>query len=98
MKKHLTKVAIFLLAGAVVNVGVARTITAVPKWRRWATSENKVEWPRPVPDHWPERANHRILIRNFGWRYDQYQDIWNGVFVIHIVNAAMPCVGIRELD
>ena len=96
MRRPLLTILIFLLAGAVVNVGVAWTITAVPKWRRRATSEIKVEWPRPVPDHWPERANHRILIRNFGWRYDQYQDIWNGVFVIHIVSAGWPCLALES--
>ncbi len=92
MRRRLLTIAIFLLAGAVVNVAVAWVITAVPNWRTWVTSENKVEWPRPVPDHWPERASDRILIRAFGCRLDEYVSVLgDGAFAILIDNAGWPC-------
>ncbi len=68
MKRRLTKVVLFLLLGAIVNVAVAWTITALPPWPGWPQRPivlTEIEWPRPVPQHWPSRANS-VQERVFG--------------------------------
>ncbi len=64
VKRRLLIVAVFLLAGAVVNVAVAwgfvitsqkrSSISIVP----WPDSEAKSDWPLAVPDDWPSWANY----------------------------------------
>ncbi len=106
MRRRLLTLAIFLLAGAVVNVAVAWAITAVPKWRRETTVARKVEWPHPVPKHWPQRAI-RLQGGAFGWRHDQYSAIlmgftdngaqWvDGRFIIIIASAGWPCRALQS--
>ncbi len=97
MRRRLLTIAIFLLAGAVVNVGVAWTIAvAGPKWRMGGRDVRKFEWPRPVPDHWAERASERIAFGAFGWRFDQYRDFRDGVRTINIFNAGWPCHALQS--
>ncbi len=97
----------FLLLGAVVNVAVAWGITAgvtYPGWPPSPTLAWDVEWPRPVPDHWPERAS-TIQGQIFGWRFDQYQgtavEMRNGEpwateeFRIDIASVGWPCHALR---
>lgn len=95
MRRHLLTIAIFLLAGAVLNVAVAWAITAGMTWpqglSRSSTIEREEDWPRPVPDHWPERSAYTIQDGASGWRLDRYSKVWAGIFAINIANAGWPC-------
>jgi len=53
MKRHLLIVAVFLLAGAVVNVAIAWGC-GFASWSGLKTDKAvPAEWPEPIPDHWP---------------------------------------------
>ncbi len=106
MRRRLLTIAIFLLAGAVVNVAVAWAITAGSKSPRLSTTESEVEWPHPVPKHWPQRAT-RLQGGAFGWRRDLYSAIlmgftdngaqWvDGRFIIIIASAGRPCRALQS--
>ncbi len=69
MRRRLLTVAIFLLAGAVVNVAVAWGIL----WKKdWATITQKEwsmgewPWPRDAPVHWPDIAKSFDRSKGFG--------------------------------
>ena len=56
MKRRLTKLVLFLLLGAVVNVAVAWGIvlwTPTPTFPGMADRPKQIDWPRPVPPDWP---------------------------------------------
>ncbi len=54
MKRRLLIVAVFLLAGAVVNVAVAWGCVAAASWPSLQDSPAAaMVWPREVPQHWP---------------------------------------------
>ncbi len=109
MGRRLLIVAVFLLAGAVVNVTVAWVITAGTNWPGWglsATSWRDVDWPYPVPSHWPERAAITIQGGGFGWRCERYQgsaeeerdgELWRTEeFVINITRVGWPCRALQS--
>ena len=73
MKKHLTTVAIFLLAGAVVNVGVAWGIAILAEWPSPVLPiyTDEPQWPRNVPAHWPP-VRSKVDGKAFGFHLHRY--------------------------
>ena len=69
MKRRVVVILVLLLAGAVVNVGVAwgcTALTGFPGWPRSVKIIDAAQWPRKVPDHWPEQPQ-MMGGRVFGW-------------------------------
>ena len=67
MTRRLLIAAIFLLAGAVVNVAVAWGIVATVNWPSFPESPNDaMVWPREVPQHWPA-PDSRFQGHRFGF-------------------------------
>jgi hypothetical protein len=61
VRHRLLIVAVFLLAGAVVNVAVAwgcNRLAPLPLLMFRPDSEAKFDWPRTVPDDWPSWPNY----------------------------------------
>ena len=69
MKRRLLIAAIFLLAGAVVNVAVAWGIvlrsSVSPEGPPFERVSGESAWPRPVPDDWPPPQDEK-LARSWG--------------------------------
>ncbi len=70
MRRRLITVAIFLLAGAVVNVAVAWGILWKKDWTTvWPAQRQDGDvwhWPRDVPTHWPDMAETFLRVEGFG--------------------------------
>ena len=100
MKRRLFIVAVFLLAGAVVNVAVAwGVILLLDRWD-W-TYENvtsrRVEWPRDVPDHWPQ-ADTIYGWKDFGFLRRSYVSASTEVrsaYSINTTRAGWPCLSLE---
>ena len=104
VKRNLLALALFLLLGAVLNVAVAWAITTFTTWPGWPPKPSVswgTEWPRTVPEHWPELASS-IQGRVFGWSLYQYQahameerqdgELWaTEQFVLNIDSVGVPC-------
>jgi hypothetical protein len=77
MRRCLLIVLILVVAGAILNVGVAWGCALVPV-SLWFTpssdTRDYVEWPRAVPDRWPKRA-HFVGRRVFGRDVDEFSAI-----------------------
>jgi hypothetical protein len=76
MKRRLLIIAIFLLAGALVNVAVAWGILWRKDWStvfpaQWQEGE-EWPWPREVPAHWPDMAHAHLRAKGFGVRAQVY--------------------------
>ncbi len=83
MKRRLTKLVVFLLLGAIVNVAVAWGITAHAEFDKPSLQESQQtvedsEWPRVVPRHWPSLRTawdrHELGWRLRGFRGRRYHD------------------------
>ncbi len=109
MKRCLTKLVVFLLLGAIVNVGVAWGITALTTWPGWPQEPvllTQIEWPRPVPQHWPSLADS-LQGQVFGWSLHQYLAgvveetpidgllLVNEQFVINVGSVGWPCLALQ---
>ena len=108
MKRWVTKLVVFLLLGAVVNVAVAWAITALTTWPGLPQQPvllMQIEWPRPVPQNWPLRAD-LTQGQVFGWRLHQYlagvvEETPDGIlltyeqFVINVGSIGWPCLALQ---
>ncbi len=108
MKRRLTKLVLFLLLGAITNVAVAWAITAFTTWPGWPQEPvllTRIEWPRPVPQHWPSLADS-LQGQVFGWSLHQYlagvvEDAPDGrlfaseQFVINVGSVGWPCLALQ---
>ncbi len=69
-RRRLPTIAIFLLAGAVVNVAVAWVILWKKDWTTvWPAQRQDGDvwhWPRDVPTHWPDMAETFVRAEGFG--------------------------------
>ncbi len=91
MKRRLIIVAMFLLAGAVVNVAVAWGCAAwVPASDR--RTQDELPWPRPVPADWSSEAT---CYRRSNWlltEINAYGDGPSGGFASqYVFEAGFPC-------
>ena len=67
-------IVVFLLLGAIVNIAVAWSVTALTTWPGEFDSieedEQEIQWPRRVPERWPPPED-LIRYRSFGWSLDR---------------------------
>ncbi len=104
MKRRLLIAAVFLLAGAVVNVAVAwGVILLLDKWD-WTYEKvtyPRVEWPRHVPDHWPQADTIHgwkafgFLRRYYEARVRESEDRRASYFVT-TTRAGWPCLSLES--
>ena len=103
MRRHLFTLTLFLLLGAVVNVAVAWVIITFTTWQvgPHPSGSRGTEWPRTVPEHWPE-LQYTAQRRVFGGSIYQYlayemaerQGSFTPVaedFLISIGSVGVPC-------
>ena len=103
MKRRLTKLAVFLLLGAIVNVAVAWGFTAHAEFDKASLQETieESEWPRAVPRHWPspwtawEAHTSGWLVRRFigrriHWNPTTDQPERREVFFVDIYEVGWP--------
>ena len=108
MKRQLFKLVVFLLLGAIVNVAVAWAITALTTWPGWPQQPvllTQIEWPGPVPQHWPSLADS-IQGQVFGWSLYHYlagvveetpdgELLASEQFVINVGSVGWPCLALQ---
>ena len=97
MTRRLLILSPFLLAGAVVNVGVA---WGCAEWSRFDTVKTNplAEWPQPVPDNWPPPKGRRDLI-GFGaavdWTYAAIAEEELEFYHLRITSAGWPMLSLH---
>ncbi len=101
VRRHLLTLAIFLLAGAVVNVAVAWVILWKKDWTTvWPARLDGVwHWPRDVPTHWPDMAETILRAEGFGvlgLSYDarRLSDAGRESFRLATFRAGWPMLGL----